>query len=140
MKSSNTVTLEDFIDSKDENELTFHAFDLYDVSVDGSYLITKNLLHDYIDDMEEAAYNVYLSIEEQNKFYYRPRLLAHLLYGNPNLYYVLLLLNNMGDEKDFNRNPIKVLKPVDLVDVLSAIYGSNATMLKYHKDKYENKV
>lgn len=140
MKSTTTITLDDFINSKDDNELTYHAFDIYDVSKDGSYLVTKNILHDYLEDIDEACYNVYLSITEQSKYYYRPRLLANQLYGNPNLYYILLLINNMGDEKEFNRSPIKVLKPGDLVEILSAIYGTNSDMLRYHKDKYENKV
>lgn len=140
MKSSTTVTLADFINSKDYNELNYHAFDIYDVSKDGSYLVTKNILHDYIEELNELCYNVYLSIDEQRKYSYRPRLLANLIYGNPNMYYILLLINNMADEKEFNRSPIKVIKPQDLVEALSAIYGSNSDMLKYHKDKYENKV
>lgn len=135
MESTKTVRISDFVNSKDPNELGFHSFDIEDVSMDGTSFMSKNLIRDYLDDLDDLYYTLYFSEDELFKYKYRPRLLAHKLYGNPNYYYMILLVNNMCDEKQFDRKAINILKPADMFNVISAIYNSNTELIKFHRIK-----
>lgn len=132
MDSKYTTTLKDYIKSKDIYKLTYSSFDLYDKSMDGEISPTRNILHDYIDELQDASENLYLSDEEFIQYKYRPRLLANRIYGDPLYYYIILLINNMSDEKQFTINPIKIIRPDLMFDVLSKIYNSNIETLKYY--------
>lgn len=135
MNSTETITLTQFVNSKSDSELTFDRFDIHDISMEGDIMMSKNLLHDYIEDMLPLCKTLYLNQSEMLQYKYRPRLLAHRIYGNPNYYFILLLLNNMADEKEFDRNTLQIIPPNNMVNVLSAIYNANANILRLNQNK-----
>ena len=139
MERITSVTLDDFIKSKSTGELNFCNFDIQDISMDKEIFMSRNVLNDYIDDVSEKCVLLHLSDRELYEYKYRPRLLSYKLYGDPHYYYILLLLNNMCDEKQFNRKSIKILRSDDMINVLSAIYNANMDLIKYHTDYIEEK-
>ena len=86
--------------------------------------VVKNVLSDYIYELKQRAATVTLSTQEEIKYFYRPKLLASDLYGSTELYYVILLLNDMCDVKDFTMNPLKLLYKDDMAECLSVIYNA----------------
>ena len=137
MESKYTITLSEFVNSSDPSEMNFNSFDIKDISMDGDIFMSKNVLHDYLDDIKANCINVYLNEDELYQYKYRPRLLANRVYGNPNYYYIILLANNMCDEKDFDRSTIKLLKPDDMIQTISGIYNANIELFNYHEDYVE---
>jgi len=59
-----------------------------------SYIVLEN----YLDILLENAEYVTLSDQEVKRFSYKPKALSKFLYDTENLYYLLLLLNNMTVE------------------------------------------
>jgi hypothetical protein len=46
-----------------------------------------------------------------DEYLYRPEALAESLYGTPDLFYIILLVNNIASSTNFNKKSIKVLDP-----------------------------
>ena len=98
--STKTYTVDDFIKCSN-NSLCYDAISLYDK--DGDTLsISYNLINDYLPLIKEKAVTVVLDDNEYNKYLYKPKLLAYDVYKNTELYYVILLLNNVCSVKEFD--------------------------------------
>lgn len=130
--STKTYTVDDFIKCSN-NSLCYDAISLYDK--DGDILsISYNLINDYLPLIKEKAVTVVLDDNEYNKYLYKPKLLAYDVYKNTELYYVLLLLNNVCSVKEFDFKKLNMLKIDDMQTILSSIANSES------KTIYENRV
>ena len=67
---------------------------------------------------------VTLTDKEYYTYRFRPKLLANYLYGNGELYFIILLLNDIWSVKDFDFKTIKLIPKTQLSDVLSKINES----------------
>ena len=65
-----------------------------------------------------------LTDKEYYTYRFRPKLLANYLYGNGELYFIILLLNDIWSVKDFDFKTIKLIPKTQLSDVLSKINES----------------
>lgn len=130
--STKTYTVDDFIKCSN-NSLCYDAISLYDK--DGDTLsISYNLINDYLPLIKEKAVTVVLDDDEYNKYLYKPKLLAYDVYKNTELYYVILLLNNVCSIKEFDFRKLNMLKIDDMQTILSSIANSES------KTIYENRV
>ena len=88
-----------------------------------SYCV-KSVIDDYMHEMVAAAINCKLSTEQVQKYRYNPRLICSDIYGSGDLYYVILLINNMCSTKEFDLSTgyVKMLKKDDMSSFLNAIY------------------
>ena len=130
--STKTYTVDDFIKCSN-NSLCYDAISLYDK--DGDTLsISYNLINDYLPLTKEKAVTVVLDDNEYNKYLYKPKLLAYDVYKNTELYYVILLLNNVCSVKEFDFRKLNMLKIDDMQTILSSIANSES------KTIYENRV
>lgn len=130
--STKTYTVDDFIKCSN-NSLCYDAISLYDK--DGDTLsISYNLINDYLPLIKEKAVTVVLDDDEYNKYLYKPKLLAYDVYKNTELYYVILLLNNVCSVKEFDFRKLNMLKIDDMQTILSSIANSES------KTIYENRV
>ena len=106
--STKTYTVDDFIKCSN-NSLCYDAISLYDK--DGDTLsISYNLINDYLPLIKEKAVTVVLDDDEYNKYLYKPKLLAYDVYKNTELYYIILLLNNVCSVKEFDFRKLNMLK------------------------------
>ena len=65
-----------------------------------------------------------LTDEEYQKYKYKPKLLASDVYGNPEVYYIILILNDMIEEAEFDSKIIRLLSKNDMQKYLTSIYNS----------------
>ena len=70
------------------------------------------------------AYTTRLTDNEFQRYKYKPKLLAADLYGNPEVYYIILILNDMMEEGEFDSRIIKLLSRSDMQKYLTSIYNS----------------
>lgn len=121
-----TSSIDDFIKCKNFDKNVYYSnLSIFEKSIDGDkLLLTYNVLNDYYDELMNAAVTVQLDDAEFNKYQYQPKLLSQYLYDSTEYYYIILFLNQMASVKEFNKRKIKLIRPKDLSNILSAIYSS----------------
>lgn len=135
MKPETTYSIEQFIVSCSEIQINYDKLSL--IEQDNPNRTDYNILNDYIDELQEASVTIVMTQEEYLKYSYKPKLLAHDVYGSCELFFIILLINDMCSMKEFNRKKIKMFKPDVLNKYLSAIYNAEYDTLFLNKNKSE---
>lgn len=135
MKSELTYTVESFIKSTSMETISFEQLSFLD-KVSDNIMITYNILNDYKDEIDNLSVTINLSDDEFLKYCYKPRLLSYDIYGDTEMFFMILFVNNICSSKEFNKRKIKMLRKSHLEDVLSLIYNSE----KYNIIKNRNKI
>ena len=68
-------------------------------------------------------------------YYYKPKLLCYDVYGNPELYYIILLMNDIADVKEFTKPVIKMLKNDHMNTLLGYIYNAEKNAINNYNKK-----
>lgn len=123
-----TYTIEEFIASKDSDEITNDKFAIAKY-MHGIELPITNLLYDYEDELNSLAVKVKLSDLEMIKYKYKPFLFAYDVYGSVETEFLVFMMNNIIDPKDFDFNPIKVVPKSKLISLLGRISSINENYL-----------
>ena len=135
MLPQKTTTIEQFIKSGEGVTITYFNMSFLDKVSNGSWVTIKNAVSDYITELSNATVNVSLTYDQQLAYFYKPKLLCYDIYGNPELYYIILLLNDMADVKEFTKPVIKMLKKEHMNKLISAIYNAEAWPMESYNDK-----
>lgn len=126
-------TLDEFIlSSKQIGVPTYDAFCFQENHGEIEYVV-KNVLDDYIRDLRTLSVNITMSKDDLAKYNYQPKLLAADVYGNTDLYYLILKLNGLCNVKEFyNINPLKMLTVNDLNSYLTYILSNEKTNIELY--------
>lgn len=133
----NTTTIEEFIESGKGISITYPSLSFLDTMSNGTQVSVLNVINDYIKEIKNACITVELSKEEQNAYFYKPKLLCYDVYGNPELYFIILLLNDMADVKEFTKPNILMLKKSYMSIILSQIYNAEKDAINSYNTKEE---
>ena len=132
-----TTTLEEFVEAGASVTISYA-----NLSMEDTFFNTKipiyNVISDYIPEITIYAVSVELNTDEFIKYKYKPKLLAEYLYGNPELYFVILLLNNMCSVKEFDKQKLQLLSKADMAQLMSDIYNSEKEFLAKFNDSNNN--
>lgn len=132
-----TITIEEFIESGKSTTINYFNLSMVDKMVNSTWISVLNVVTDYISELRNACVNVELSQSEQFKYLYKPKLLCSDVYGNPELYFVILLLNDMADVKEFTKSKLKLLKKDHMSTLIGLIYNAEkASIESYNNKKY----
>lgn len=135
MLPQKTTTIEDFINSGNGITLTYFNLSFLDMVSNGTWVAIRNTISDYMDELKNAAVNVELSYEQQSAYFYKPKLLCYDVYGNPELYFIILLMNDMADVKEFTKPIIKMLKKEHMSELMGYIYNAETAAMKAYNNK-----
>lgn len=113
MKIEETTTIAEMIKAGENVEMTYYNSSYIERVGNIEYSV-HNILYDYMEDIEPYLQTITLSDLEYTKYKYRPRLLAYDLYGSTDLYFLIMIFNNICDIKDFNIKKIKLLSRANL--------------------------
>lgn len=127
-----TYTLDQFISMKFTDELTYYNFSIIEM-VNGSKLSNHNLIEDYLPELEAICVNCELDQDQYKKYKYSPDLLAFDVYGSTQLDFVILLINDMIDPKEFDLKTIKLPYASQLKMFLSSVYNAESAYLTYNR-------
>lgn len=119
-KPEQASSLAQFINLGKDIKITYNNYSIKN-TVNGISYPIHNIIHDYIDEIKEKRILVTLSDEEYLKYKFKPRLLAYDIYGNGELYFILLAINDMIDIKNFDLKKIYMLKKED-INLINKIY------------------
>ena len=127
-----TTTIEEFIDYKSNDIVTYNNFCFR--NNESEYLkIGRNVLTDYMSELKLLAVEVELTDEEYIKYQYKPKLLANDIYGSTESYFVIMILNQICNVKDFNMRRLKLLTKDAMKKVLNYIYNAEYDNLMKEK-------
>lgn len=136
MKPELTTTISEFIASGSGTLIDYDELSFKDRLSNGTLVSSLNVVSDYMDELKSVSMKVKLTPEQFRKYKYKPKLLCYDVYGNPELYFILLLINDIADVKEFNRDVIRMIKKDTLLSMLSAIFNAERKMLmNYNQDK-----
>lgn len=124
MLPANTTTIEEFISSGKNTSLDYETFSFLETASNGTIVSILNVVNDYIEELKRASMLVHLQDDEYRKYAYKPKLLCYDIYGNPELYFIILLMNDMADVKEFNKRNIYMLTKDYMSILTSYIYNS----------------
>lgn len=121
----NTPSLDRFVNARPSGQLSYYYLSL--LEPDKAHHIefdVYNVLSDYIQDLKDMSHEITLNDDEYFRYRFRPKLLADFLYGNGELYFILLWLNDIWTVKDFDFRKVKLLSKTELAEALSSINAS----------------
>lgn len=134
-KNNNSFTLDQFADSKSSNSISYYSMSLLEKDPDNNIEYDVfNVVSDYMNELKDMAKEVTLSDNEYYTYRFKPKLLAHYLYGNGELYFIILWLNDMWSVKDFNLRKVKLIKNSELAEALSKINASEKSFIKAYNE------
>lgn len=138
-KPQETSSLEEFVLAGDDVTLTYTSLSMID-TIDNIAFPIMNVIDDYIDELMSYSQEVELTFEQCNRFKYRPRLLSEIIYGNGELYYIILLINGICNVKEFTlANPVIRLIPKEqLLACLKQIYKSEKSQIDNYNESSLN--
>lgn len=134
-KNNTSFTLDQFADSKSSNSISYYSMSLLEKDPDNNIEYDVfNVVSDYMNELKSMAKEVTLSDNEYYTYRFKPKLLAHYLYGNGELYFIILWLNDMWSVKDFNLRKVKLIKNSELAEALSKINASEKSFIKAYNE------
>lgn len=136
MLPANTTTIEDFIKAGKNVSLTYKDFSFLETMSNKTKVSVYDTVNDYIQELRNAAVSVQLSDDEYRKYCYKPKLLCYDIYGNPELYFIILLINDIADVKEFNRRTFMMLSREYMSILTSYIYNSEYRAIKEYNTRY----
>lgn len=131
----NTSTIEEFINSGSGITITYYNLSFNDMLSNGTVVSVHNVISDYLDELKDATVYVSLNQDQQFKYMYKPKLLCSDLYGNPELYFIILLLNDMADVKEFTKPVIRMLSKNSMSELLTLIYNAEKQAISNYNNK-----
>lgn len=134
-KQNKTFTLDQFADSKSSNTISYYSLSLLEKDPQNNIEYDVfNVLSDYMNELKAMAQEVTLTEQEYYTYRFKPKLLAHYLYGNTELYFIILWLNDIWSVKDFNFRTLKLIKNTELSEALSSVNASEKSFIKAYNE------
>ncbi len=130
-----TYTIEQFIESGKGVTISYFNLSFLDKMSNGIWTTVLNVVNDYIPELIAASNLVELKYKEQEKYFYKPKLLCYDIYGNPELYFIVLLMNDMADVKEFTKSRIRLLKKSYMSMLLTEIFNAERVCMEAYNTK-----
>lgn len=130
-----TYTLDQFIDCQSDTVICYNNLSFID-QYDNIKFNTYNVLSDYLDDIrEDYCVTVTLNKDQLNKYKYRPKQLCYEIYGNGELAFIILLINDMCSIKQFKKDRLLMPKKENMNLVTKRIYNANVKAISTYNEK-----
>lgn len=132
--ASKTSTLEEFVESRTSSSISYQTFSLVEMlDFDNDIKIefpAYTVLNDYYDDMKRLSVSITLTEDQYLQYRFRPKLLADYLYGNGELSFIILMLNELVSAKDFDMRIVKLISKSDLNEFLTLVRSAETEFVK----------
>ena len=130
-----TVTEGKQIEFTDYNMSLLRSIDTEDGRIEYPYM---NIIEDFGTELKNMCIKYTMTDEEYRRYRYRPDLFCHDMYGKSDYEFVLLLVNGINVEKDFNKKTIRYIDPDQIDIVLSFIRNAEEELFNMNRDTYKS--
>lgn len=138
MLSQNTTTIEEFIQSSKTIPLSYPTFSFIETVSNKTKVSIFNVVNDYMSELRNACMTIRLTDSEYRKYIYKPKLLCFDIYGNPELYFIILLINDMIDVKEFDKREFLMLPKKYMSMLISEIFNAEYKSIDYYNSQFSN--
>lgn len=133
-KPESTYTLDQFIACQSDSNFCYNNLSFIN-QIDNIKYNIYNVTSDYIDEIiSNYCVNVVLTDDQLSKYKYRPKLLCYDLYGSQELYYLILIINDICSIKEFTKNTLKLPTKANMPIITKAIINSNRFNIQKYND------
>lgn len=136
----NTHTVQEFILTKGKSNVEVLGYsDLsYLYNMNGIEYVVRNIVDDYIDELNELCYDLQLDDWAITEFRYNPKKLSNRLYNTTRLWYMILKVNGLANVHEFDlRNRKVTIVPANAIKVfLGKIYSTEYTNIQIYKNAH----
>ena len=129
-----TTTLEDFIEMRSIDEMTYYNFSILEV-INGVEHLNHNLIEDYLEELKSACITVDLTLDQYKKYKYFPDLLSYDVYGSVQLDFIIMLLNDCIDPKEFDIKRVKLPYASTLSAFLNRVYSKESNYINSNRSE-----
>ena len=132
-KPEYTYTLDQFIACQSDTNFCYNNLSFID-QIDNIKYNIYNVASDYIEEIiSDYCIPVLLNDDQLSKYKYRPKLLCYDVYGAQELYYLILIINDMCSVKDFTKKKLFLPTKDNMPIITKAIMNANrADIQKYN--------
>jgi hypothetical protein len=139
LRPKRTASIDEFIEAGESVKITYDVFSLQDTVTGYDDVsmsrVTLNVLDDYIDDFKELSETITLTDAQFSKYCQAPKIFCDAMYGNMELDFVIMRLNDICDPRDFNMRTIKILSKSDMTSLLSKVYSANKKFINIYNER-----
>lgn len=132
MQPSETYTIEQFMKSN-KDLISYDSLSLLEKN-NNNIIVIYNLINEYLDELQDSAVTIRLSDLEYIKYKFKPKLLSYDIYGSTELFFIILIINNICNVKEFDFRELKMLKIEHLNKLLSIIYNNEYDTIVKNKN------
>lgn len=134
-KPESTFTLDQFISCQSDTNFCYNNLSFIN-QIDNIKYNIYNVASDYIDEIiSEYCITVVFTDDQLAKYMYRPKLLCYDVYGAQELYYLILIINDICSIKDFTKKKLKLPTKANMSTLCKAIMNANRSDIQtYNKD------
>lgn len=119
---SKTYTLDQFVEMKHVDDATYYNFSILEV-IDGVEHLDFNIIEEYVEELKSICKEVELTPEQFKRYKYKPDLLAYDLYKSTQLDFIILLINDTYDPKEFDKPKFILPYASGLSQFLDIVYS-----------------
>ena len=140
-KPESTYTLDQFISCQSDANFCYNNLSFID-QIDNIKYNIYNVASDYIDEIiSNYCKTVVLSDDQLAKYKYKPKLLCYDIYGSQELYYLILIINDICSVKDFTKKKLILPTKVNMPTITKAIMNANRSDIqKYNSNNIKTSV
>lgn len=135
-KPSESYTMEQFISLGRKVSLTYDRYSFKELLSNGTEISILNVVNDYMREIKENSLLVRFSENEYRKYRFKPKILSYDVYGTQDLYYVVLLVNGIIDEKEFDFTELLMPTTDTMNTYMSAIYNAEYRYIKEYNSAH----
>lgn len=135
-KPSESYTMEQFISLGRKVSLTYDRYSFKELLSNGTEISILNVVNDYMREIKENSLLVKFSENEYRKYRFKPKILSYDVYGTQDLYYVILLVNGIIDEKEFDFTELLMPTTDTMNTYMSAIYNAEYKYIKEYNSAH----
>lgn len=134
-KPQYTSTITQFIACQSDTDICYENLSFID-QYDYIKYNTYNVLSDYIDEIRDAyCKQIVLSTEEAFKYKYKPKLLCYDVYGSGELAFIILIINDMYNVKDFTKTTLLMPTKDNMNTIIKYMYNANKNAIAIYNEK-----
>lgn len=123
-----TSTIQQFISAQTNEDISYGSLSFIE-HIDGIQLPIKNVVEDYLEDLDDAYVEIELTEDDMRRYRYKPKILCYDIYGAPELYFIVMRMNGIYSMKDFTKRKLKMLKPAAMTKLVRSIYAAEKDII-----------
>ena len=137
-KPNLTYTIDQFIACKSSESMCYHNLSFVDIHDDMAY-DSYNVLSDYVDEIkDEYCVKIKLSDDEMSRYKYRPKLLCFDVYGSTELAFIILIINDMSNTKQFVKKVLYMPRRDSMTQLIRYLINANSSAISAYNKKNSN--